>query len=382
MAWIRKHQGSRGRTYRVHWRDPEGRERSKTFPRRREAEEFSADVDSDLRRGGYRDPRAGRRPLGPYLESYLAGAVDLRPATAALYRSCADRYILPRLRAVPIGSLAPAEVRSFIGHLVEEGARPPTVQVVHRLLRRVLREAVDDGLIVSNPAAGVSLPRVERKPPRILDPVEVERLADAIDDRYRALVLLGAYGGLRFGECAALRRGRVRLLERRVEIREALTDVGGKVAFGPTKTGAARSVAIPPFLAEELARHMASFPPPPGSDLLFTGRDGSPVRRTNFRRRQWDRAVARAGILPPPGFHDLRHTSAAISIAEGAHPKAIQARLGHASIRTTLDVYGSLFPTLDDELAERLERTRESARAEHLRNDSASVVVPLATGAS
>jgi integrase len=89
--------------------------------------------------------------------------------------------------------------------------------------------------------------------------------------------------------------------------------------------------------------------------------------------------VERAGISPAPTFHHLRHTSAALAIAEGAHPKAIQARLGHASITTTLNLYGHLFPSLDVELADRLDDLRADALAARLRHADAPEVVDIET---
>jgi len=97
---------------------------------------------------------------------------------------------------------------------------------------------------------------------------------------------------------------------------------------------------------------------------VFPAPEGGPLRRTNFRRRFWAPAVERAGISPAPTFHHLRHTAAALGIAQGAHPKAIQARLGHASITTTLNLYGHLFTSLDVELAEGLDDVRP-ARLRH-----------------
>jgi integrase len=87
--------------------------------------------------------------------------------------------------------------------------------------------------------------------------------------------------------------------------------------------------------------------------------------------------VKAAGISPTPTFHHLRHTAAALAIAEGAHPKAIQARLGHASITTTLNLYGHLFPSLDVELAERLDEVRADALAARLRHVAGGSVVPI-----
>ncbi len=125
-----------------------------------------------------------------------------------------------------------------------------------------------------------------------------------------------------------------------------------------------RSVAIPEFLVDELAAHVAAHPDPLG-DLVFTAPLGGLIQRTSWRTRFWLPAVRAAG-LNPATFHGLRHHAAA-AIAAGAHPKAISARLGHASVSMTLDVYGHLFPSLDEDLATRLDAARDSAT--RLRHD-------------
>ena len=141
--------------------------------------------------------------------------------------------------------------------------------------------------------------------------------------------------------------------------------------LGPLKTKESRRVVtIPAFLADELAHEYRARN---DSDLVFPAPEGGPLRRTNFRRRFWAPAVEAAGMSPAPTFHHLRHTAAALAIAQGAHPKAIQARLGHASITTTLNLYGHLFPSLDVELAERL----DDVRAARLRHAADSAVVPI-----
>ena len=104
---------------------------------------------------------------------------------------------------------------------------------------------------------------------------------------------------------------------------------------------------------------MSTFPDQ--SDLVFTAPLGGPLRRTNFRRRGWLPAVG-ASIGLPFTFHDLRHTHAALLIGEGAHPKVIQERMGHASIRVTLDTYGHLFEGLDVAAADSLDGLFERSR--------------------
>ena len=190
------------------------------------------------------------------------------------------------------------------------------------------------------------------------------------------LVLLGAYAGLRFGEASALRTPHLHPLERRVEISEGCAEVNGKLYVGPLKTKESRRVVtIPAFLADELGVHLAGVRS--DADLIFPSPTGGPIRRTNFGHRFWTPAVMAAGISPAPTFHALRHFAAALAIAQGAHPKAIQARMGHASITTTLNTYGHLFPSLDVELAERLEEVRADALAARLRRVGPEGVVPI-----
>ncbi|HVE76399.1 MAG TPA: tyrosine-type recombinase/integrase, partial [Actinomycetota bacterium] len=99
----------------------------------------------------------------------------------------------------------------------------------------------------------------------------------------------------------------------------------------------------------------------------FVGGQGSPLRASLFRRRFWNPAVE-ASVGYPMRFHDLRHTHAALLIAENTHPKTMQARLGHASIATTLNTYGHLFEGLDEAVAEGLETLWSGRPAEFPRS--------------
>jgi integrase len=192
---------------------------------------------------------------------------------------------------------------------------------------------------------------------RFLEESEVERLTDAIDPRYRAFVLVGAYAGLRWGEAGGLTIDRLDLLRRSLTVARTLVDVRGHVSLGEVKTPASvRKVALPGFLVEELARHIEHYPPG-AHQLVFTSPGNGPLRRTNWRRRAWTPAV-RESVGEPLRFHDLRHSHAAMLIAQGEHPQVIRDRLGHRSIATTLNVYGHLFDGLDEAAAMRLDERR------------------------
>jgi integrase len=188
---------------------------------------------------------------------------------------------------------------------------------------------------------------------RFLTSAAVATLADAIDRRYRALVLVGAYGGLRIGELAGLRRGRVDLLRGTVQVAEIVVEVRGLLYIGPPKTRASRrTVGLPWFVVEELADHLGR----PGDleALVFAAPRGGPLRLPAFRARVWRPAVIAAG-LGGLRIHDLRHTAVALWIAAGANPKEVSARAGHSSVSFTLDRYGHLYPEADAALRDRLD---------------------------
>jgi integrase len=235
---------------------------------------------------------------------------------------------------------------------------PASVRYIHRVLYLVLELAVRDGRLSRNPAAGVRLPKITRTEKQFLSRGQVHQLADAaaaypipeIGGQYRLLVLLLAFCGLRWGEAAGLKVGRLDLLRRRVTVAETLSEVGGRLVWGTPKNHQVRSVPIPGFLADQLAEVVAGKAP---DELVFTTWRGRPLRNLNFRRDVFDRAASDAGLagLTP---HELRHTAASLAVSAGANVKAVQRMLGHASAAMTLDVYSGLFDDDLDGVAERL----------------------------
>ena len=112
---------------------------------------------------------------------------------------------------------------------------------------------------------------------------------------------------------------------------------------------------------------------------MFTAPEGGPLRHANFYKRVWRPAKQAAGVPEDLRIHDLRHTCAALLIAQGASPKAIQAHLGHSSIQVTFDRYGHLFPEDLEDLAARLDAAREISRADHTRTKRGPEVAELPT---
>lgn len=256
---------------------------------------------------------------------------------------------MPAFEKVAVAGIGKAEIQGWIRDLQSKGLSPGTIKHCYRILRSIFDEAVDLRLIAQSPCRRIALPRIESEEHLYLEPSEVRRLAEAIDSRFKALVLSAAYLGCRWGELVGLKRSNLNLEAGTIRIVGTLEEVSGIVRYvEETKTAASRrSLTLPRFLVEVLTEHLGAAPP---SEFVFVGAEGGLLRRNNFRRRCWKPAVRAAGLDERLRFHDLRHTCASILIAQGAHPKEIQSRLGHSSIKTTMDRYGHLMPDLSTRL--------------------------------
>jgi integrase len=352
-------------SYSVRYRDPAGRSRRKVFAGKVDATNWLAENIVARKRGAWVDPAASRDRLGEWAERWFSSTVALRPGTRRTYRLLLDNQILPHLGAAPLASIDPLAVQEWQAGLVVAGLSPSRIRNAAQVLGQILDAAVAGGRLHRNPAQGLRRPRIIEREMTFLSATELEQLTSQITDPYGLLVLFLGWTGLRIGEAAALRVGRLDLLARRVEVVEAATEVNGRLAWGPTKTGERRTVPLPRFLAEQLGAYLADRPHSP-ADLVFTMPRGGPLRASKWGERYFHPAVAAAGLPEGLRVHDLRHTAASLAIRENASVKIVQAMLGHRSATQTLDRYGHLYPSDLDALAERLERAHAAAAATEL----------------
>lgn len=208
---------------------------------------------------------------------------------------------------------------------------PPTVAKTYRLLHGILETATADELIVKNPCV-IKGAGVERTPEReVITVAQVWELADAVDARYRALVLMAGFTGLRRGELFGLTRRRIDLLHQTVTVVEQRLQLkDGTVLIGPPKTDAGRrTLSLPGPLVPEIDAHLAAFAQPGADGLVFTGEKGGPLR-DHVWQAKW--SEARAGVgLPKRHFHDLRHVANTLTAAAGASTRELMHRMGHVS---------------------------------------------------
>lgn len=298
--------------------------------------------------------------LREYATTYVAESTSyLKPSSRQRVVSGLRGNILPALGDLRLDQIRPADVRRWANAQLEDAA-PATVLRNLRTLTKVLQQAADDGVIDSNPARGVKGPRIDRPEQRWINTVEVATLSDTIDHRYRALILLAAYGGLRIGELTGLTVKRVNPLRGTVTVAEQIVEVAGHLEPGQPKTRAGRrTVPIPRLVMESLEPHLAGRGV---DDLVFTGPQGGPLRRTLWNKRFFQPAVQRAG-LAPLRVHDLRHTAVALWVQAGASPLETARRAGHARTATILDLYGHISPDGFEATTARLEEMARDAAA-------------------
>jgi integrase len=353
MAHIdRRNRGGTVR-YVARYVDPAGRERSKSFTRRSDAQKYLTEIEAAKLKGTWVDPAHSRTRFRNWHEEWWATTVNLRPKTRTRNEMVFRLYVLPRFGAAPLDTITQREVRAWVTSLTGRGLSPATVHKAYQLFAKAMAAAVDGGMLAMTPCRGVPLPKVEQEEMRYLNPAEIACVAEAIRPQYRALVFVGAYGGLRIGELAGLRRSRVDLVDGLVDVAETVVEVEGRLLFGPPKTRAGRRrIRLPRRVVDELALHLRA--PGRPTDPVFRSPAGGPLRVTGFRNRIWRPATLAAG-LPGLRIHDLRHTAVALWITAGASPKEVAVRAGHTSTSFVLDRYGHLFPESDAALCDRLD---------------------------
>jgi len=331
-----------------------------TFATKGEAQRWLATAEADQLRGTFVDQCGLRLTFDDWADEWLVTKPGQRAATLARDRAAIRTHFSPVIGQMVLPAVTPGHVRSIVTTMQAAGLSPKSVRTYVGTLQAIFGAAVDSDLVARSPVRPrmLGLARV-RKPERaMLTAEELLRLAGAMPPRYRALVLLAGTVGLRWGEAIGLRIGDVDFLRRRLSVCQTVEEVSGHVrVVAATKTEAGRrTFALPVFLVDELAAHLAEYRPGAApDDLVFLGPKGGILRRS-FEARIFRPAVAAADLPSTLTFHGLRHVATTLMIANNEHPKVIQHRLGHADPAMSLGVYGHVPDGLDHAAAERLDR--------------------------
>ncbi len=292
--------------------------------------------------------------FGPYAEAWLEQR-ELKPRTQALYRRLLDRFVLPAFAEVSLRDITPQVVRAW--HSGLDASRPTQRAHTYSLLRSILSTAVTDEILASNPCrvrgAG-SAKRVRSIEPATLGELEV--LLERIPAQYRALVLIGAWCGLRFGEVSELRRKDVDLKAGTIHVMRGVVRIGKEVTVGkPKNIAGVRDIAVPPHLLPILEQHLKEHVALGREALLFPSvKDPDVQVHTNTLRRHWLKARLAAG-RPDLRVHDLRHTGAVLAAQSGATLAELMARIGHSTPQMALR-YQHVARGRDAEIAARMSK--------------------------
>jgi integrase len=325
--------------YQARYPAPDGSDRpaQSTFATKREAEVWLTLKESELRRGDWFDPSLGAVPFGKYAADWM-GQGNFSPKTAQLYELLLRLHLEPTFGDMPIGDIRQEDVRTWrvarlrAGQQQERPFGPVTVAKAYRLLRAILNTAVRDKRIRESPCQIRGADK-ESSPERpVLSIPEVYRLADAIEPRYRALVLLATFGNLRWGELAGLRRRNLDLENRSVRVSETVYELGQLVKGKPKSEASVRKVMLPNLIIPDLQRHLDWYAAHGPDGFVFVGAKGAQLRRSNFSK-PWARGLAKAGIDAELHFHDLRHTGNTLTGEAGASLAELMSRMGHSSPR-------------------------------------------------
>jgi integrase len=261
------------------------------------------------------DPRRGEITLADWAREWLPTRHDLRATTRARLETTMERQVLPRFGSTPLRRITNGEVRGWARDLLGQGLSAATVRKAMFALRQCLAAAVADGRLTINQADAVPLPTERPRPARYLSQPGVERLVGRDAAGYQALVLVGAYAGLRWGEAAGLRRRDVDPLRSRIRVTETAVQIRGVVTLDnePKTTRPRRTIPVARSVMARIERHLDEFVGVRADDLVFTVPSGGPLFRA-FTQTVLRPAVQRAG-LDDITFHGLRHSFVAILVA-------------------------------------------------------------------
>lgn len=331
--------------WRVRWRQ-HGRNRARTFSRRRDAADFDAEVRRQRRAGSLGALDAGTELLGEYVTEVWATthAVTLAPKTRLHYASLYDHHLRPFLGSIALRDIDPETVGRWQADRLAAGAGPVAVRQALDLLGSVLEHAFVSGRVTENPVRRVKKARLPRREEvQALSPASIETMRTALGVRDATLLSVLAYAGLRPGEALGLRWG---------DLRERTILVQRSISLGEeadTKTRQHRTVRLLAPLAADLPAWRMAAGRPDDDELVFPSKDGQPWTQAayqSWRRRAFRRATRAAGLAHARPY-DLRHGFASLLLHEGRSVIYVARQLGHDA-RLTLTRYGHVMDELED----------------------------------
>jgi integrase len=293
-----------------------------------------------------------------WFREYADGAVKL--STLAAYRPVVKNHLTPYFADVRLTGVSLEYVQGYVTEKREAGYAPKTIRNHIVILKEMFKHAVRWGYLRFNPALEVDLPRIPHREMDFLIPDEIRlflETAKEVQPDHCVLFLAAVMTGMRRGELLAMKWRNVDWQRRQYFVKEAYYRgrfdqpkyERSRRPIDLTKTVCERLMDL--YDAQKDIKKKGLYN---DLDLIFCRRDGIPLDPDTVSKIEFHRILKSTGIRRIR-FHDLRHTYAALLVAQGESPKCIQCQLGHSSIQVTLDRYGHLMPDVNEAAAARLE---------------------------
>lgn len=350
--------------WQVRYVDPDGREHTKAGFKTKKgpggADSFANDVETRKARGTYVDGAAGKETFKEYSERWRLAQAH-KPQTVNAVERRLRVHVYPIIGDKAIASIRYTDLTG-LDKTLKGKLKPSYRRKVVADVKAVFSGAVLDHVLAVSPAEKLALPRLPKRKPEdvvLFEDAQLDAIGDALDGRWNLTADLGVGAGLRIGEVLGLEVGHVDFLRREIRVVQQMQTIQGTgvVIVEPKTDESTRVIPVSDELLARIAAHVARYCPDGG--LLFMLHSGRPVSSAMWSQ-VWTAAVAEAKLKTGTRFHWLRHTYASALIHGGCSVKEVQARLGHATAKETLDTYGHLWPSSED-------RTRDASAAVFLR---------------
>jgi len=306
-----------------------------------------------------------QQTIKQFLERWLEDAYKptVKPLSYAGFRSVITYHLIPAFGSIAVQKLTPDMIRAYFKQKLDGGLKPSMIGYIHKVLRRALEDAMKSGLVARNAAKLVKPPRVEQSEFQVLTVEQAEHLLEvARGSSLDVLLTVALTTGMRRGELLALHWGDIDFDKHTVFVHRTVARISGRgmVESEPKTKSSRRHIRLPAVAVEALKRHRTQQEQMKQvaerwqeKGLVFPGRDGNYLYPNTLANR-FNKLLGQAG-LPHLRFHDLRHSAATILLAIGVNPKEVQERLGHSSITMTMDVYGHVLPTMQQDAVNKID---------------------------
>lgn len=340
MTSIQRYKTAKGTAWRVQYKDPTGRYRTKQgFKNKAEATLWAKANAAEIYTGQWANPIEGKTTIQALGTQWISTQTHLKPSTMRVTEQFWRLYVNPYWGQATVAEIKPSQVQAWVASIHKS---PSTVRKAHACLAQILDVAVNDKIIKTNPARQVKLPRKNKAEKIFLAPGQLALLAGECS-RHSELVWTLGTTGLRFSEAAGLRVKDIDVERRRINVERSAVTVGHAIHYGAPKSHERRTVAAPSMIIDMLRPLIADRPP---NALVWHREDGQPLRiptQGGWYYAALGRVMAKDPYFPRVTPHGLRHVAAGLMVAAGANVKVVQRQLGHASAAMTLDVYAALF---------------------------------------